>query len=277
MSNRRFVIWVLLLAMLITLSACAGSIEPGYIMGTDSAEYIEQIKASEEAVRREEEAQQASENGETIPEPTWGTPLPLEVTSYEFDGYGIATGKLEVTLKDARAVTHKDGIPTEGGFYPYDWYLYMGEGWTEEYRKFEEFIQEDGSFAEGVFLILVDITLENHDARNSDSSEKAYGDPYIFQPAWYIKLTEHKYDRKWDFRYSSRYGMDHEEENLAIRLEPGDSVDLTIGFLVGDNWDGSTRDLSKLALGIYDGLDFTVKFPLGLSNYDVDNGGENAS
>ena len=273
MNIQRLVKLVLILAMLITLPACAGR---GYIMGTDSAEYIEQIKASEEAARREEEAQQASENGETIPEPTWGTPLPLEVTSYEFDGYGIATGKLEVTLTDARAVTHADGIPTEGGFYPYDWYLYMGEGWTQQYRKFEEFIQEDGSFAEGVFLILVDITIENHDAEIYEGHAKSYGDRYLFHPEWYLKLTEMKYDRKWSFRYSSRYGMAHEEESLCIHLEPGESVDLTIGYLVGDNWDGSTRDLSNLALGIYKDNAFIAKFPLGLSNYDVDNGGENA-
>ena len=48
--------------------------------------------------------------------------------------------------------------------------------------------------------------------------------------------------------------MGKEEENpILFRVEPGDEISFTIGFLVGDNRRGGQNDLSSLVLSDYDG------------------------
>lgn len=262
---------VVVMVLLLSMVGCVNLDPYKVVENTNDPAYIEQVHASEEAARREEEEQAAAQRGETLPEPTFGTPEPFQVMSYDYKGNMFAAGNLVVTVLDAWVVDHIDEMPAEGGMYPYDWNLNMGEGWTVYYDDLEDFVQEDGSFEEGVFLVMVKTTVENMDASVyiPENDQFKYQDPYMFRLQNMIVLSELDINRKWTASYSSLYES-HPDHPMAIHLGPGEAVELTVGFWVGDNWDGSTRDLSNLAAACKETPDGWVKIPLGLSNYDLD-------
>ena len=268
---QRWTAIVTVVVILLSSVGCGNLNKYEVVENTNDPLYVEQSHASEEAARREDEEKAAAERGETLPEPTFGTPEPFQVMSYEFSYDKFASGKLVVTVLDAWVVDHIDEMPTEGQVHPYDWYIYMEEGWTVFYDDMKQFVREDGSFEEGVFLVMVKTTVENRDAsvRISEAHKEKYPDPYMFRIQYMVQLTELDINRKWTAGYSSSYGS-HPDHPYAIHIEPGETVELTVGFWVGDNWDGSTRDLSNLAAGSQFSTDGWAKIPLGLSNYDLD-------
>lgn len=190
-------------------------------------------------------------------EPTFGTPAPFEVTTYEYDSPTILSGSLEFTVTGARAVIHKDDMPEKGSFAQYDNYLYLGKGWPQS-MTYPQYVTEDGSFMDGAFVILVDMTVTNKDAVTP------WG-PGVVRLNNFLYLSETKINRTWKIAYYS----ENDRCRTILELAPGESKQVTIGFQVGDNWDGSTRDLSKLALAFQLDASHRYKIPLGLCNYDL--------
>lgn len=260
------------LALLVVICAGCGRISEGLEneKSTDDPLYLEQMRASEEAAQRAEEEEKAAEAGETVStEPTWGTPIPFEVTTFDWTWHYLESGKLVVTVNDVWVITHEDGIPEEGGVYPFDTNLYMGEGWTEYYGH-PDYIQEDGAFLEGVFMILANVTVENQDAKcRLEEGDILNTDPYLFKIWNILKLTELDLPRYWNANYFSLYNPDA-QHSMGFHLEPGETVTFTVGYLVGDKWDGSTRDLSELALCFKEAPGGRILIPLGLSNEGIE-------
>lgn len=198
----------------------------------------------------------------------------------ETDG-NMKSGKLIYTLTGARAVNHAADIP-EGSFSDSGGYLFMFPDGKEALYTYPEFIQEDGSFIDGAYLVLVDFTVESQDAvcKTPDDVEPdgtgggKYSDPYIFQadsffPVYDTSQADPSNPDSAGNRYRSYYLAffsmlnNREEHPYAFRLLPGETVGLTVGYLVGDNVDGTPNDLTNVCVrsdvGTYINLSLEVQ------------------
>lgn len=140
-----------------------------------------------------------------------------------------------------------------------------------------EFIQEDGNFFAGAYIVLVDVTVISHNATDWTASETyiqsdgtkvpagEYYDPYLFRADTLVWLSDLSIEtinyegssepdsyRTQSLNYFSELG-EIQEDPLLFRLEPGDEISFTIGFLVGDKRMGGINDLSMLALSDFSG------------------------
>ena len=136
----------------------------------------------------------------------------------------------------------------------------------------KEFIQEDGSFFDGAYMVLVDVTVTSHNATDWTKNETyahsdgfkvpagEYSDPYLFRADALVWLSDlsigttnledsSKPDsyRTQSLNYFSELG-EVQEDPLLFRLEPGEETRFTIGFLAGNKRMGGVNDLSMLAL-----------------------------
>lgn len=187
----------------------------------------------------------------------------------------ILSGKMNFTISNPRIINHSSDMP--GGDFSSAVASIWTNGEVKEYvcysKRFPSFIQEDGSFVEGVQLIAVDITVTNIDAvaltqKDADSEGKGggnYTDPYVFRVDGLLGFT----DTGASTGAMSVVGGDYSSGNLplwspcyfsalnnctehpfAFRLEHGETVTYTVGIVIGNNKDGSARDLSTIAVRI---------------------------
>ncbi len=191
------------------------------------------------------------------------------------------SGHLEFRFDNARAVNHRSDVqeecidpPRASRRYSYDASQYSAEDFpnAENVRLLEgtwyvrydypNWVEDDGYFGDGVYLILVDVTATNVGAENyttadhySDGRPRGeYDDPYIFWAAGVPVLTDisgTKWigDRLWyaDPAYFSLLNQ-RSEHPLAFRLAPGESITYTLGFLVTDHELGGDFSLPHLCL-----------------------------
>lgn len=183
----------------------------------------------------------------------------------------LKTGTVRYVLKKVWIVEDQSGIPAEGGFLPHNivWVAEdpeHGKGW-----KYPELVQEDGTFAEGIFLLLMEIEVENVGAGcwtvdDLDSENRPMGlfkDPYLFTGLGGLFTVREREGINgtqpfmWDTAYFSHYGaLAEDPENemnrhpFAFRLKPGEKQTFTVGTFVGNCLDGTSRTLSSLCLRI---------------------------
>ena len=180
----------------------------------------------------------------------------IEAIGFSFDGDAIAEGELVYSFSNIQLISHMDGIPDISKIDASDILVPFENNTTYRYP---EFILDDGSFLEGIYLILVDVSVENNGARQytkNDINEFGdprglYEDPYIFEP--YIFLVDPTRSLGENYFYSSiqYYSMlnESDEHRLAFRLEPNESIRFTIGFFVSDKTNyGGWYNLSELCL-----------------------------
>ena len=132
--------------------------------------------------------------------------------------------------------------------------------------SYPEFIQEDGQFVPGVYLLLVNITVTSDGAvsntrRDRDSMGNPLGqfdDPYLFRSddlVFVVDLAPELTSRGFIGTYAMAYFSDmnrRAEHPVVFRLEPGESIDVTVGFLVSDIQQGGDTYFDSLYLA--DGL-----------------------
>ena len=189
--------------------------------------------------------------------------------------YEILSGKLELTISNPRTVTHRDDIP--GGDFNSAYAGIWKDGEVTEYvcysERFPSFILEEGSFVEGAQLIVTDVTVTNIDAKmrtqkDADAEGKGggeYTDPYVFRIGSLLSFTDTTKatesisvfgDVSSDGNYpqlnATYFSLlnNCDEHPFAFRVEPGETITFSIGVLVGNNQDGSERDLSTIAARI---------------------------
>lgn len=181
-------------------------------------------------------------------------------------------------------------------------------------------MQDDGSFIDGVYMLLFDVTVQSRDAEmhtifEVDDEEIPLGqwpDPYIFS-AGGIELvdtssaTTDREDKKGEFPYyATEQTMNYfsqkdelinskeieeiaassEDPKLAteviqkmrlenhgwssFRIEPGEEITYTIGYVVGDRNAGFMWNLDSLALAFYgNSLNYNVFIDLDLDGSAV--------
>lgn len=179
--------------------------------------------------------------------------------------YGLQSGELTFTLTNPRLITNKNGLPSttakNDGFGIE--VFYFSKKPTAHYP---DFIAEDGSFPEGTYILLIDITVESQDARaytTADLNELGnpiglITDPYIFNADDIVRVgaavnTDSRQaadELDIGYRSPSYYSElgSQEERSYAYRLEPEQTITFTLGFGLSDKNTGGIFDLNYMFL-----------------------------
>lgn len=174
----------------------------------------------------------------------------------------LKEGELLCTVTNAQAVTREQDYALTADCFTRDALLAINHAdGSETAYRYPDFIGTDGSYVEGGYLILVDMTVTSRDAvsyTTEDLDENGnplglYEDPYIFRADSFFTLADLSEVKDgpyyWysDVEYFSARGQ-RTEHSMAYRLEPGESISFTLGFLLGNKLDASPRDLTQLYL-----------------------------
>lgn len=166
----------------------------------------------------------------------------------------FASGYLIYTIMSADVVTSLDEMHTPADGFLYETYNRLDEEtgrWV--HTDVPAHIQEDGSFADGYYLVLIDITVSNHDAARRTDRVGDYDDPYLFRADSFLTLADlwaergdyeganYQYTTIDYFSEQDRYP----ENPCVFRLEPDKTINFTIGFLLNAQDYGSDFDLSR--------------------------------
>ena len=141
----------------------------------------------------------------------------------------------ELTLKAKGLLSHMTGgdeVP------PKDLFL----------EQYDRYVTADGILKEGGYFVVLDLQIESIDA--AAELDLTNEDPYLFRADSLLTLVDltEKQSKNYYYQninYFSLFGS-NEQHPFAFTLEPGDSIEFSIGFFVGNKKDGSERDLSQL-------------------------------
>ncbi len=205
------------------------------VSSKDEDSQTERNVNSQEALRPEGEYEEWSYAGfYKIGETMEGTPSSMD-------------GTVRVTITDCRLLREDDASldPSKfctnidlvkpamkyGGIQPIPYY-------------YPRFVQEDGTFIDGILMVLITVRVENVDAKNNEWAINRYGSDYLFHLT--IRPVSSKWERdsvKSPWRhvivldnpaYYSLLGEYSEKLPFNIYLEPGESVEYTIGYYLSD-------------------------------------------
>jgi len=169
----------------------------------------------------------------------------------------LKSGKLMCTVNNV----HLNDEPPNTGMFKSDTTCDFIDG---KVIRYPDFLQDDGYLIPGLYLLLVDMTITSEDAvaytrrDNSGGIVKGnYDDPYVFRSDGLLYLieidmnTDEKFIGAGDVYlcYYSDMGQRAEHE-MAFRLEPGKSIDFSLGFLVSDVCQGGVNNLANLYLSV---------------------------
>lgn len=202
----------------------------------------------------------------------------FEPVTWQESYYG--DGMLQITITSARVVKDTGEINLNGFMDDTSVIIYHGE-WYDEYCKDwrtyadqymtvyqrYDFYDDSGKFVDGVSMILLDVIVENLDATNRYQAEDGswtsrLGNPYVFNVQFIGKLLDlnqkNESSQTYNYylpNYYSEYNS-CPEMSSGFEVAPGERVSFQLGFLVGNNEDGSEIDLSKLAISRSATLDY---------------------
>lgn len=229
-----------------------------------------------------------SENDIALEETQTEATIPTGNLSSETDHFEPVTwqesyygdGMLQITITSARVVKDTEEINLNGFMDDTSVIIYHGE-WYDEYCKDwrtyadqymtvyqrYDFCDDSGNFVDGVSMVLLDVTVENLDATNRYQAEDGswtsrLGNPYVFNVQFIGKLLDlnqkNESSQTYNYylpNYYSEYNS-CPEMSSGFEVAPGERVSFQLGFLVGNNEDGSEIDLSKLAISRSATLDY---------------------
>lgn len=157
----------------------------------------------------------------------------------------FVSGRLIYTLTDIRVAEHADQLPKGIEGFTYEACLTKDENnrWTDGIRP--DFIDESGAFADGWSVVVVDITVYNDDAAMV-TNENHYDDPYVFRADSLLNIADCSKPATYNYPYSTPDYFSEinsrKEHEFAFRLEHGEKISFSIGFIVS----------TELMLGAYD-------------------------
>lgn len=167
------------------------------------------------------------------------------------------SGELVYTVRNPRIINREQDIP-KGGFL-YDAFAVLPKE-KGEIVYYPDFIDENGDFTEGVYLLLVDVSVYSDNAiaytiNDLDSGgvpRGQYDDPYFFRADSIVNLctTPYYIEGESQFYYMSFYSLlsKYDTHPLGFHLEPQQEICFTVGFLIDDIRLGGRMDLSKISL-----------------------------
>lgn len=175
----------------------------------------------------------------------------------------LKCGELHYTLSNARLVNDIASIPVMSGFLDDAACIFPGNAesvFGNASVYIDELIQADGTFIPGAYLLLVDLTVTSHGAKAytlHDLDEEGYpmgqfAADNLFHIDHIINLSSTpQYDPDETLFYSLSYYSEKNsqaEHPLIFKLNDGESISVTIGFLVDDINVGGRFNLEKIAL-----------------------------
>lgn len=145
---------------------------------------------------------------------------------------GLSAGSLRMTVTDVSLITDGADLP------PKEFFL----------EQYDRYVSSDGSLKEGSCFVVLDLQIESIDA--AAELDLNNEDPYLFRADSLLTLVDltEKQSKNYYYQninYFSLFGS-NEQHPFAFNLNPGDSIEFSIGFFVGNKKDGSERDLSQL-------------------------------
>lgn len=173
-------------------------------------------------------------------------------------------GENTATVTGVTIVDSTEGLSEKGFMKDAYVCVYNGNFAERKGYTYPEFINEDGQFAPDVRMIVVDIVVENPSGatnrwkNDSGEYENHYSDPYIFNVSSVCSLIYLKQAKTYDgITQCTTSGCSYfslrestPENELCFKLEPNETISLQVGFLIGNNSDGSDIDLKDLGIGL---------------------------
>ncbi len=225
-----------LVSLLLVLSGCRTS--PPNKGSVQSAKSIENQQIKTEST----DAATVS----TTPEDK--TLISREINYFDGEGY------LKILVKNPRIVRTTGNLDTSGFSSEESYVSVYSENPTDPITEYlyPSFVMENGDFISPVSLVIADVTITSFDATNGGR----YENPYIFNASIVGSLIDPD-GNIWNPESTSlRYEVDYysemhscEENFLAFSLEPGDTISFQVGWLIGNNVDGTPIDFSDFQLG----------------------------
>lgn len=193
------------------------------------------------------------------------------------DHLQVESGKLVYTVTDAWIVKDIVDIPSEETFSTTGcWqvidgklihYLFTRENDTSNHTvdpaiQYSSIVKDDGSFVDNAYIVMVAVDIENQDAvALQDHGGFCFNDdPYVFTADVFSLINTEDTHKKgyygnapFLFSEYGKYGNPHFP--FLYKLEPGEKMSVTIGFLTGGykisdyhNTNAELLDLSKFCL-----------------------------
>lgn len=178
----------------------------------------------------------------------------------------IARGNLHHEILDIRVVTNAADIPEGGRFAEYMPACTYDAAGNETRWPFPAFIQENGSFVADVRLVQLEVEITSDNARNwtihdgypNGGVRGLYEDPYVFHidgEYWLRETDVPEGVQPLNWSPAFFVGTDASEINPRLyRIEPGETKRFILGYLIGNDHDGSPRELSSLCIRVPFGL-----------------------
>lgn len=193
----------------------------------------------------------------------------------------LKSGSLIFTINAAHAINNLDDIPNLNGF-DEDTLVMCVDG-SEKIYHYPEYVEANGTFIDGAYLILIDVTVESRDAEGwvaDDEPSGRFTDPYLFDSRALFNIvdvndksiiTEGGFfggDVGYRDYYKTYYSRKNEfpEDRMTFRILPGEKIEYSIGCVIGNNEDGSYKDLSSLCVRVWEPEKGDIFIHLGLSN-----------
>ena len=163
------------------------------------------------------------------------------------------SGRLFYTVNSVELISHLDQLNTKiNGFTTEACGIWDDENAQWLQSDMPGCIHTDGSFQDGCSLMLVHITVESDNAALDTQSSENSDNPYLFNASSLLVLTD--LSQPIGKHYLSFYAdyfsglNDYSEHEYAFYLEPGNSTELTLGFIIGREEFDKKADLASLRL-----------------------------
>lgn len=184
----------------------------------------------------------------------------------------IEVGTLTYTVTRAQVLQNLSGI-AEGSVREGAVLCIYGADGSETMYYYPDFVDGEGNLVDGACLVLLDVLVESEDAVNfvtnakTGEQKRRYEDnPFLFRADEIAYLIDTGDSAQVYYDAVFFNGMDRfSEHEMAYELDPGESVTLRIGFLIGNRADGSAREYGDFVISTKWNEADEKYFNLGLS------------
>ncbi len=252
--------------------------ESEYLAQQSSEKENENLTTAKESEMESSTNERTEESAETSETDSFTRFVPDKKERYEFEYDGFyelgdtielqkasTEGTLKLTVLECRIVTKDEEGLDPKKFQKIDgqpvWAATYEDGTKQRY-VYPQFVQEDGSFLEGISILMVRVRVENVNARLNDRRIVSAGGEYNFDASTLLQMVSSKwhrptYDSLW-YRvqqepcyFSEMNGVfsDSEGDHAWIfTLEPGESTEFVLGFYLSDEHARGEEELSEIRL-----------------------------
>ena len=252
--------------------------ESEYLAQQSSEKENENLNTAKESEMESNANESAEESVETSETNSFTRFIPDKDERYEqeYDGFyelgdtielqiDGTEGTIKLTVLECRIVTRDEEGLDPKKFQKVDgqpvWAATYEDGTKQRY-VYPQFVQEDGSFLEGISILMVRVRVENVNARLNDRRVVSAGGEYNFNAIGLLQMISSKwyrptYDSLWcrvqrePCYFSEMNGVFSDSEGAhawIYTLEPGESTEFVLGFYLSDERARGEEELSEIRL-----------------------------